>query len=176
MNTLSCPIPSNINPLSPNGFMFSVQKLPGLSFFCQQIEIPSITLPHINQATPLSTNIMAGDVVEYGELNVQFLIDERMENYTAVWNWMISLGFPESWEQYTDYRNQTTVQQLSEVKKNFSDGFIQILGSNNKVVQTIEIYDMYPTNLQSLTFQSTNADVTYLVGNATFKYDLYKFV
>jgi len=43
-NILSCPIPSNINPLSPNGFLFNILKLPNLSFFCQSVNLPGITL------------------------------------------------------------------------------------------------------------------------------------
>lgn len=119
---------------------------------------------------------MAGDTLEYGELNIQFMIDENMNNYKSVWNWMIGLGFPESWNQYTDYRSQSQFADLSELKKNYSDGFLQILGNNNEVVQTIQFLDMFPVSLQSLTFQATNADVNYLIGNATFRYDIYKFI
>jgi hypothetical protein len=176
MSTITCPFPSNINPLSPNGFQLSITKLPELSYFCQQAEIPSISLPAPIQATPLSNNIMAGDILEYTDFNVQFLIDENMANYKAIFNWMIGLGFPENHEQYDNFRNQSAFADLSDVKKNFSDGFLQILGNNNQVVQTVQFFDMYPTNLQSLTFQSTNQDVNYLIGNVTFRYDIYKFV
>jgi hypothetical protein len=176
MTTITCPTPSNINPLSPNGFQFSILRLPELTYFCQQVEIPTISLPSPVQATPLSINYMAGEILEYGELNLQFLVDETMNNYKGIWNWMIGLGFPENYEQYDNFRNQSDFRDLSDVKKNFSDGFLQILGSNNQVVQTIEFLDMYPTSLQSLTFQATNQDVNYLIGNVTFRYDIYKFV
>jgi hypothetical protein len=174
--TTTCPFPSNLNPLSPNGYRFNISKIPEFSYFCQQVEIPTLSLPSVQQATPLSINIMAGDILEYSELTLQFLIDENMDNYKALWNWMIGLGFPENYEQYSGYRDQSAFSSLSELKKNFSDGFLQILGNTNAVIQTIEFADMYPTSLQSLTFQSTNSDVQYLVGSATFKYDLFKFV
>ena len=119
---------------------------------------------------------MAGDILEYTDFNVQFLIDENMANYKAIFNWMIGLGFPENHEQYDNFRNQSAFADLSDVKKNFSDGFLQILGNNNQVVQTVQFFDMYPTNLQSLTFQSTSQDVNYLIGNVSFRYDIYKFV
>ena len=176
MSTTTCPFPSNINPLSPNGFQFNISKLPELTYFCQQAEIPTLSLPATTQATPLSTNIMAGEILDYSELTVQFLVDENMANYKAIHNWMIGLGFPESYEQYANFRAQSDFADLSDVKKNFSDGFLQVLGNNNQVVQTIEFYDMYPVSLQALTFQATNMDVTYLIGNVTFRYDIYKFV
>ena len=52
--TITCPFPDNITPLSPNGFMFNITKLPNLSFFCQQVNIPGITLGAPEQATPFS--------------------------------------------------------------------------------------------------------------------------
>jgi hypothetical protein len=176
MTTISCPVPSNINPLSPNGFQFSILRLPELTYFCQQVEIPTLSLPAPTQATPLSTNIMAGEILDYGELTIQFLVDENMANYKAIHNWMIGLGFPEDYEQYATFREQSEFADLSDVKKNFSDGFLQVLGNNNQVVQTIQFYDMFPTSLAALTLQSTNMDVNYLIGNVTFRYDLYKFV
>lgn len=175
MSTNTCPFPANINPLSPNGFQFSVLRLPELTYFCQQAEIPLLSLPAPTQATPLSTNIMAGDILEYGELNIQFLVDEQMNNYKAIHNWMIGLGFPEDFSQYEEFRNASDFKDLSDSKKNFSDGFLQILGNNNQIVQTIHFFDMFPTSLQSLAFQATNADVNYLIGSVSFRYDLYKF-
>ena len=174
--TITCPFPANINPLSPNGFQLSIAKLPELSYFCQQADLPSLSLPAPIQATPLSSNVMAGDILEYGEFNVQFMIDENMANYRAIFNWMIGLGFPENYAQYENFRNQNSFQDLSDMKKNFSDGFLQILGNNNQVVQTVQFFDMFPTNLQSLVFQSTSQDVNYLIGNVSFRYDIYKFV
>ena len=42
--TITCPIPENITPLSPNGFMFNITRLPDLAFFCQSVNIPGINL------------------------------------------------------------------------------------------------------------------------------------
>lgn len=174
--TTSCPLPDNLTPLSPNGFMLSIAKLPSVSFFAQSAEIPSLDLPAPVQHTPLSQNVMAGDYLSYGDFQMQFLIDDKMENYKAIHNWMIGLGFPESYEQYANYRNTSAFSDLSELKKNFSDGVLQILSGTNTVVQSIEFLDMYPTSLQSLQFQTTNTDVQYMVGTVTFKYDIYRFI
>jgi hypothetical protein len=43
-------------------------------------------------------------------------------------------------------------------------------------VQTAQFHDLFPVTLDSLVFQSTNQDVQYLVGNATFRYGYYKFI
>lgn len=172
-----CPVPNNINPLTPNGYRLSVEKLPNLSYFAQEADLPSIDLPSIPIGTPFSVSQMAGEMLTFSDFQINFLIDENMDNYVAIHNWMIGLGFPESYEQYksfksTDDRNldNTAAENLA----NYSDGFLQILGSNNNPVRTVMFKDLYPTSLGTVTFQSTVNDIQYLVATATFRYTYYK--
>lgn len=173
--TTSCPLPSNINPLSSNGFNFSIQKLPEVSFFCQEANLPSITLQEVTVATPLAYIQEPGEMVNYGQLNIQFLIDENMSNYKAVHNWLIGLGFPKDNQQYQDLLNADTSPIKSTEQKVFSDASLQILGSNLQPSQTVRFIDIFPTSLETLTFQSTATDVQYLVGSATFTCLRYEF-
>ena len=174
-STISCPFPDNLDPLSPNGFMFSVAKLPGMNFFCQQVDLPSVDLGNFDQATPLAITPVAGDMLSFSELHVQFLIDSEMKNYQAIFDWMNGLGFPVDHKQYTDYIDSDT-NHFSELAKSYSDGTLTILTGQNLPVKQLQFIDLYPTSLGSLTFQSTNTDVQYLIGNATFKYTYYKFI
>ena len=171
---LSCPVPSNINPLSPNGFMFSIQRLPAVSFFCQEVNLPAVSLPAIGMATPFVNYPIAGDIMDFGELNIQFLVDSEMSNYKAIFNWLRGLGFPEDNAQYTE--QVTTQIPTAEVAASTSDATLTILGSNSLPVQTIQFIDLVPVSIDSLTFTSTSQDVQYLIGNASFKYAYYKFV
>lgn len=176
ITTLTCPIPTNINPLSPNGFQFSITKLPDLTYFSQQVTIPGISLPAFEANNPLVAFPIAGDIISFDPLNVQFLVDETMANYKAIYNWLKGLGFPESHTQYDMFIGNETGGPSAELQKNYSDGVLQVLGANNKAVQSIQFIDLIPVSLESLTFQSTNQDVQYLVGSATFRYNYYKFV
>lgn len=175
-NTLSCPIPTNINPLSPNGFNFAIQKLPEMSYFCQQVNLPGIILGEPTIANPFTTQPIPGEHLTYDPLNVQFLVDEQMANYKAIYNWIIALGFPNNYDQYINFINEDQRGITSELAKNYSDATLQILGSNNAAVQTIQFVDMFPTTIDSMMFQSTNTDVQYLIGNVTFRYGYYKFI
>lgn len=174
MLPLTCPIPNNINPLQSNGFMFGINKLPSVSFFCQEANLPGLTLPSADMATPLVDTPIPGEKLEFAELSITFLIDEDMSNYVAIHNWMIGLGFPKSHSQYTSYI-QTNKLNPNELLVGYSDGVLQIMNSSNNPVRTITFRDMFPVELQSLQLQSTNSETTYLAGNATFKYTLYEF-
>jgi hypothetical protein len=174
-STITCPFPANINPLSPNGFMFNIQKLPDLSFFCQSVNLPGITLGEPEFGTPFAKIPIPGETLTYDQLTVQFLVDEQMANYTSIYNWIVALGFPESYDQYIDFSEDDTTN-YSELAKNYSDATLQILTGNNNVVKTVRFIDMFPIGLDSLQFSGTNNDVQYLIGNATFRYGLYKFL
>jgi hypothetical protein len=98
-----------------------------------------------------------------------------MTNYQAIYNWIVALGFPNSYEQYTTFVSNEDRGAISELAKNYSDATLQILGANNQAVKTVQFIDLFPVTLDSLLFQGTNTDVNYLVGSATFRYGYYKF-
>ena len=174
--TITCPIPAEINPLSPNGFMFNITKLPTLAFFCQSVNLPGITLGAPEFGNPFNVAPIPGETLTYDQLTVQFLIDADMANYQSVYNWIVALGFPNNYEQYTTFNGADERGALSELARNYSDGTLQILGANNQTVKTIQFHDMFPVSLDSLQFAGTNQDVQYLIGNATFRYGYYKFL
>jgi hypothetical protein len=155
--------------------MFSVQRLPSLSYFAQEINLPTLTLGSTQQSTPLSQALIAGDMLEYSPLTVQFLVDDGMENYKAIHNWLVGLGFPENHNQYQDFLDSAPLSG-SNTKKSYSDATLTILGNTNTPIQTIQFVDLFPESLDSITFLSTSQDVQYLVGSATFRYSYYKFV
>jgi hypothetical protein len=174
--TITCPIPSNINPLSPNGFLFTIQKLPELNFFAQSVNLPGITLGSPEYGNPFQVQPIPGESLTYDQLTVQFLIDETMTNYQAVYNWIVALGFPNDYEQYTTFVSEDNRGITSELATNYSDATLQILSGNNQIVKTIQFIDLFPIAIDSLQFAGTNTDVQYLIGNATFRYGYYKFL
>lgn len=176
MKNLTCPIPDNINPLQSNGFMFTINKLPSISFFCQEANLPGLDLPKADFTSPLVNSGNPGDKLFFADLNITFLVDEKMTNYKAIAEWMMALGFPQSYDQYTSFiADRTDALNTNEARAAVSDGVLQIMDSSNNVVQTITFIDMFPTSLSSLQLQTTSGDTNYLAGQASFVYTLYKF-
>ena len=176
-NTISsCPFPANLNPLSPNGFKFSIEKLPSLTYFCQEVTLPQMYLGDIMQANPLTNIALPGDQITYDLLSVDFLIDSTMQNYKAIHNWMVGLGFPQDNVQYETLINTNTQAGLGTGAKAYSDSTLQILDAMGAAVATVQFIDMVPQALEALTFTSTSSDVQYLVGRVSFKYTYYKFI
>lgn len=174
MQPLTCPIPSNINPLQSSGFMFAVNKLPEVTYFCQSITLPELSLPTASVSSPFVNYPVPGEKLLFGELSITFLVDEEMVNYKAVHDWMIGLGFPRQREQYRSFVNKDALA-ISELYKGYSDATLQVLSSSNNPIRTIFFRDLFPTNLASLQLESTADSTIYLAGTATFMYTVYEF-
>lgn len=170
----SCPFPDNLNPLSPNGFQLIIDRLPGVTFFCQEAPIPNVILPDSVQGSPFVDISVPGDKLNFEPLTITFLVDEKMENWKSIFNWMNGLGFPESNEQYTDYIDSVE-SGYSELQKFYSEARLIVFGNNLTQIQTINFVDIYPTSLGQLEFTNVSNDVQYLTATATFNYTLFKF-
>ena len=64
----NCPIPNNINPLSPTGFRLSITKIPEVTYFCQEANVPEIGLESIDVGTPFSVSALPGEMLRFGEI------------------------------------------------------------------------------------------------------------
>ena len=164
----------NRNFLSPIGFKFTLSKTPKVTFFSNQTRIPEISLGTALQPTYLKDIDVPGDKLTYGELNLRFLVDENMENYMAIHNWMTGLGFPETTDQFK--KATTDDDGLRDKDEVFSDGNLHILNSNFNTSAIVKFFDLFPISLSSLEFEATDTDVNYFTADAIFKYTVYNIV
>ena len=164
----------NRNFLSPVGFKFTLSKFPKVTFFSNTARIPDITLGTAIQSTYLKDIDIPGEKLTYGDLNVRFLVDENLENYMKIHNWLTGLGFPDSPQQFI---NKTTNEDgIRDDKDQFSDGSLHILNSNFKDIAVVKFKDLFPIYLTSLEFDATESDLNYFTADVTFKYTIYDIV
>lgn len=164
----------NRNFLSPIGFKFTLGKYPKVDFFSMSANIPEINLATAIQSSYLKNIDIPGEKLTYGDLRLAFMVDENMENYAAVHNWLTGLGFPETTQQYRDLI--TDSEGIRDPKEAFSDGTLHILNSNYKDVAQVRFKDLYPTSLSSLQFQANDSDYNYFTAEVNFKYTIYNLV
>ena len=171
--------PSNKNFLSPVGFKFVLDKAPKVDFYSNFAGIPAISLGSALQ-TRYGKNIdIPGDKMNFEDFRLRFLVDEKMENYMEIWNWMTGLGFPYSLEQYAELRDNSDTYKSPSLRGDFyerSDGTLNILNSDF-VLQSQVIFDgLYPVYLSALDFDATLEDIRYFTAEVTFKYTYYRIV
>lgn len=168
MATLTCPS-TDINFLSPTGFILVIDRLPKVSFFAQNVTLPTISLDSLEQQTPLSVIEIPSDRLNFNPLSLTFMVDERMENYLEVFNWMKYLGFPESYDQYKEGNNRG-FDASSELQKNYSEAKLLILGANKTRVRTVNFYDCFPVSLSGFETDSTATDIQYVRATLELQY------
>ena len=164
----------NRNFLSPVGFKFTLAKEPKVSFFSNSASIPEIVLGTAIQPSYLKDVDVPGDKLQYGDFSLRFLVDEELENYMKIHNWMKGLGYPETTKEYKDLT--TNVDGLRDSKEAFSDGSLHILNSNYRDTAIVKFNDLFPIGLTSLEFEATDTDVNYFTAEVTFKYTVYNIV
>ena len=164
----------NRNFLSGVAFKFNLTKFPKVDFFSNSARIPELTLELTTQPSYLKNIDVPGERLTFGDLTLRFLVDENMENYISVYDWLTGLGFPETPQQFID--KTTDRDGLRDFQEQFCDGSLHILNSNYNDVAIVKFKDIFPTSITSLDFDATETDINYFTAEATFKYVIYSIV
>ena len=184
--------PSKFDYASPIQFRFKMTKLPTVEFFVQTANIPGITLGDTTMPTPLKEISMPGDKLTYQTLEVSFLVDENLNNYKEIHDWMTGIGFPEDHKQFADVlatgsdrfsRSTASTAAVGSGKPAplseggiYSDATLIVLNNKNIAKTEIRFQNVYPTSLGSLSYDIKASDVDYLQVNASFNYMYYDIV
>lgn len=161
--------PENKNFLSPLNFKFQIKKAPHINFFIQKVNIPSIRIPEVIAPNPFVRIPFSGEHITYQDLEITFKVDEDLQNYLEIHNWLKSLGKPQNFDQYAEIESKPIYTGEGIV----SDISISILSSTKLANYEVVYIDAFPTTLSGVTFNTVDTDVNYLEASASFKYTYY---
>ena len=179
--------PTKLDYASPVQFRFKCSKLPEVEFFCQTANIPGIGLGVADVETPLKSIPFPGDKVTYQDLAISFLVDENLNNYKEIHDWIIGLGAPQNHTQFSTLRDTGTDRfpgQTTNSPNNntvpdggtYSDATLTVLNSKNIAVTEIRFHNIFPTSLGALSYDVQASDVNYLSIGVDFSYMYYEIV
>ncbi len=192
MTTETSPLnrqPSKLDYSSPTQFRFLINQLPKVQYFTVAANIPGLSLNETTYNTPLKDIPLIGEKLNYEDLTITFIVDENLENYIELHNWITSLGFPKDRSQFKSFRETTantkvttqgTSSDIGDVKpataerSMFSDATLSILTNKNNPVVEVRFADCFPTSISSLDYNQNVTDVDYLTADITFKYKIYE--
>lgn len=164
--------PENLNYVRPNGFKFVLTALPKVTYFCNKVNLPAMTFGMAVTPSPFIDWKHTGDKMQFGELTIEFLVQEDFANYTELYNWMVGLGFPDDRSQFAKIqtgRAQTPPEVNGKIGPGeYSDATLIVLDSNNDPIANIIFYECFPISLSSLPFDATISEVSYFQCSATF--------
>lgn len=164
-------LPNTQNSLSPVGFQFKAARLPSVVFFSQKVSIPALSLQPIKIGNPFNKLNFVGDHLEFGTFNVNFKIDEKMQNYFEIYDWMIACGFPDNYDQYK------TISSKSKADGDWimSDASTIIFDAQNNPIISLDYKNVFPINLKADEFDARDTNISYMNAVATFVCESYSF-
>ena len=141
--------PTQLDYASPTQFKFGIAQLPKVEFFTTAANLPGITMVDSIFPTPFKDIPVMGEKLTYENLEITFIVDEFLENYKELHNWMVGIAFPKSREQFSDFRSTVSktpsatqgasrdigdVQPATPVRPMFGDATLTILTNKNNPI------------------------------------------
>jgi|TARA_Y100000310_G_scaffold327218_1_gene393224 hypothetical protein len=153
----------NVNYLYPTNYRFLLTRTPAVTYNCTKASLPSLELPAVIQGTTLvNEGKVSGGKITYGDLTVSFLVDENLENWREIYDWMLSLGtsydprFPEADE-----------------KKKYSNATLTVLNSAMNPKFEVQFNNIFPVSLGGIDFDSSVSGMDAFAVDVSFAYDYY---
>ena len=181
--------PTVFDYASGTQWRLAFNRLPKTNWFCTAANIPGIQLGEAQYPTPMADMVVTGDKLTFETLNITFLVDEELQNYRELWDWIVGIGTPVKHSQWTSelFKGDGAVRQFGiedvdprtkvsyEESNLYSDSTLIVYNSKNTAKVNVQFKNMFPTSLSALEYSQELTDVEYLKASATFRYLYYEF-
>ena len=156
--------PPTNNYLATNFFKLEFPEIPNVEYFAQSVNLPSLTispleLPVAQLGVPIRTPVGR---YFYENMSISFLVDEKMENWLEVYNWMRTCStaedVPGEWNGHNNI---------------FKDATLQIMDGSYNDIRKVVFKDMFPVGISGIQFSSVVVDTEPVIATATFSYTSY---
>ena len=122
-------------------------------------------------------------------LEISFLVDEKLTNYRELHQWLVGIGFPKARSQFSSFKSEnsdafptnnqvkgetTSTGVATGTQAMYGDATLTVMTSKNNPIMEVRFSDLYPVSLSALQFDQQLTDTTYLTASCTFTYKLYE--
>jgi len=159
--------PANLSLAQSTKFMLNFARLPDTNYFCQTVTMPGVNMSEVVTETPFSTVYRHGDKLQYDPLVITFVVDEWLNSWKNIHDWMRGLTKPTRFQEYDKLKLEFGI---------YSDAMLTILNGVNVPIARVTFRNCFPTNLASLQFSATDDGGQIIVADATFRYDYFDFL
>ena len=160
--------PQNSNPLQATKFLLSFNRISDVQYFCQRVNIPSVSLGEVTRTTPFLDMYSPGTKLTYDPLDIEFIVNEDLSSWTNLYKWFTSIADPDGFEKRD---GSLEIQNF----KHFSDASLTVLSALNNPIIRINYRNVFPLTMGSIDFDTKLSADTVITVNATFRYESYNF-
>lgn len=157
---------NNMNYLQPTNFKLVIDRknFGNLEFFAQTVQHPSISITPAELPYKRANIYEAGDKVSFGELGATIILDEDMNSYIEMYNWI---------ERLLEQKNRTPTAKSSTLLPTTADITVSVLSSHNNGNKKIRYIDCIPTLLGDINFEATTDTIQYLTFAVSFRFSYF---
>ena len=160
--------PNEINQLNVVSFQTNFTRIPNVNFFCQSVNIPSMSLGSFMQPTTFMDQPVEGDTLTLEQLNVSFYVNEDLSNYLEIYYWMIALGFPDNYSQFALKENVNDAGNTTSILRSDMNIILNTNKSNPNFSVTFK--DAFPVSLGAIALDVQNTTLEPIAVEASFAY------
>jgi len=160
-------IPQNKNALTKGNFRFGFRKTPNLNYFLQSVSLPGIYAGFVDLPGPVGRKkipLIGNGSLSYDNFMMSFQVDEDMENYMEIFDWIKGNNAPDNFEQHQE------IAALPYGQGIYSDGSLIVSNSSHAPKVEFLIKDMFPIQLSGLEFLTTDPDKSIVTATAEFRF------
>lgn len=150
----------NYNAAINTSFKFFIDKSPELTYFVQNVVFPNVSVNA--QYHGIRNNIakIPGNVVNYSDLILTFLVDEDFNNYDTLYAWLLE--------------SRDATDSGPKIKKMMSDISLFRLNSNKVTIAEIKYKDAFPVDIGTFSYVTNGSDPDVLVCDVTFAFQTFE--
>ena len=161
----------NRNEASADHFRLIFRNISQTVYTCQAANIPGISGTALTTQSYLNPYHNPGDKLNYSDFNISFKVDEDLNNYKELFNWMKQIYHPESFDQYKQHQELETNIKTSRTFNDKEDATLFSLTNAYNANIEINFRGLFPISLSDLNFSLGDNQI--VIATASFKFDYY---
>jgi len=165
--------PQNTSLLQKTKYIFTMPRVNNTQYFCQETNIPGITLPALSRPTPVVDLYSPGNKLEYDQFSMTFLVDSDLKAWRDIHDWMRRLTTTVNNEEYKMLWRRQSVVDGNKQQAQYADGILTIMSNLNNPKFRVKYVNLFPISLSDIQFTSTESAEEVITATATFRYDYY---
>lgn len=177
--TISLTPQASISLLQPTKFQVQFNRIPDVVYFCQKAPLPASKIPTATHEMPFKSRKAAGSKIEYDDWNIQFLVEEALNTWNEIHQWMRDYTTETGYQDYNNLNRLTKsslIQRVSGFPDAYCDATLTVLSTQNNPISKFVFHDCFPVYLGELDFDTTSGAENTIHCDATFAFWYYERV
>lgn len=138
---------------------FARDDLSDFNFNITKFSLPNISSNTAKQPTPFLGRQVPGEHMVFGNLDIEFLVQEDLSNWLSIFNWMIDIYNPNGFPKH---------------KNVYSDVNLILYTSKNNPYIKIKFLEAFPIQLGQIDFSSQSNEDKEIAATASFSFHMYE--